>query len=217
MKGKEARDIILDIGRRMYTKGFVAANDGNISVRVGENEVWATPTGVSKGFMTEDMLVKLDLNGNILKGERKPSSEIKMHLRAYRENAALNAVCHAHPPIATAYAAAGRSIGTNALAESVLFLGTIPVAPYAELGTDAVADSIAPYVLTHPGVLLANHGLTTWAEEPYEAFYRMESIEHVAQIQMILSKKPLREQALSDSDVEALRRQRTKFGLTITS
>ena len=92
---KEAKEAILDIGQRMYVRNFVAANDGNISIRTGENEVWATPTGVSKGFMNKKMLVKVDLQGNVLEGTHKPSSELKMHLRAYQENPDLRSVCHA--------------------------------------------------------------------------------------------------------------------------
>ena len=99
MTEKEAKRAILDIGQRMYLRGFVAANDGNISVRTAENEVWATPTGVSKGYMKKKMLVKVDLEGRQLAGTWKPSSELKMHLRAYRENPELKSVCHAHPPI----------------------------------------------------------------------------------------------------------------------
>ena len=95
----EAKKGIIDIGQRMYAKNFVASNDGNISCRVSDNVIWATPTGVSKGFMTEDMLVKMTLDGEILEGTRKPSSEIKMHIRAYKENPRIMGVCHAHPPV----------------------------------------------------------------------------------------------------------------------
>ena len=96
---------LCQVGKLLYDRGYVAANDGNLSVRVGENALWVTPTGVSKGFMTEDMLVKLDLDGNVLAGTRKASSETKMHLRIYQENPDVRAVVHAHPPAATAFAA----------------------------------------------------------------------------------------------------------------
>ena len=102
----EAKQLILEVGRRMYNKNFVAANDGNISCKVGDNELWTTPTGVSKGYMTEDILVKVDLDGNILRGSTKPSSELKMHLRVYRENPQVKSVVHAHPPVATSFAIA---------------------------------------------------------------------------------------------------------------
>ena len=99
----QARSLILDVGRRLYHSGFVASNDGNITCKVGDNAIWATPTGVSKGFMTEEMLVKMDLDGNILEGTYKPSSEIKMHLRVFKENPQVQGVVHAHPLTATAF------------------------------------------------------------------------------------------------------------------
>ena len=210
---KEAKKAIIDIGQRMYVKGFVAANDGNISVRTGKNEVWATPTGVSKGYMKKKMLVKVDLNGNVLEGTYKPSSELKMHLRAYRENEALRSVCHAHPPICTSFAVAGIPLESPILAEAVITLGDVPIAPYAELGTEAVPNAIAPYCHTHNGVLLANHGVVTWAEEPYAAYYRLESMEHYAKILLITDKLLGSQQQLSDEQVERLIAMREKFGV----
>lgn len=179
---KQAKKAILDIGQRMYVRGFVAANDGNISVKTGDNEVWATPTGVSKGYMKKKMLVKVDLEGNLLEGTYKPSSELKMHLRAYRENEDIRSVCHAHPPICTCYAIAGLPLSAPVLAEAVITLGDVPIAPYVELGSSKVPEVIAPYCHTHNGILLANHGAVTWAEEPYAAYYRLESMEYYANI-----------------------------------
>lgn len=210
---KEAKKAIIDIGQRMYVRGFVAANDGNISVRTGRNEVWATPTGVSKGYMKKKMLVKVDLNGNVLEGTYKPSSELKMHLRAYRENEALRSVCHAHPPICTSFAVAGIPLDSPILAEAVITLGDVPIAPYAELGTKAVPEVIAPYCHTHNGVLLANHGAVTWAEEPYAAYYRLESMEYYAKILLITDKLIGSQQQLSDEQIERLIAMREKFGV----
>lgn len=210
---KEAKKAIIDIGQRMYIRGFVAANDGNISVRTSKNEVWATPTGVSKGYMKKRMLVKVDLDGNVLEGTYKPSSELKMHLRAYRENEALRSVCHAHPPICTSFAVAGIPLDSPILAEAVITLGDVPIAPYAELGTEAVPNAIAPYCHTHNGVLLANHGVVTWAEEPYAAYYRLESMEHYAKILLITDKLLGNQQQLSDEQVERLIAMREKFGV----
>ena len=213
MTEKEAKKAIIDIGQRMYVRGFVAANDGNISVRTGRNEVWATPTGVSKGYMKKKMLVKVDLDGNVLEGTYKPSSELKMHLRAYRENEALRSVCHAHPPICTSFAVAGIPLDSPILAEAVITLGDVPIAPYAELGTEAVPEVIAPYCHTHNGVLLANHGAVTWAEEPYAAYYRLESMEYYAKILLITDKLLGRQQQLSDEQIERLIAMREKFGV----
>ena len=116
----QARAEILAVGKKIYQRGLVAANDGNLSVRVGENAIWVTPTGVSKGDMTEDMLVKLDLEGNVLMGDRKPSSEVRMHLRIYQEDPEVRAVVHAHPPAATAFACAGIPLDKPLLQEGVV-------------------------------------------------------------------------------------------------
>ena len=213
MSEKKAKQAILDIGQRMYVRNFVAANDGNISIRTGENEVWATPTGVSKGFMKKKMLVKVDLEGNVLEGTRKPSSELKMHLRAYQENPALRSVCHAHPPICTCFAIAGIPLDVPVLAEAVITLGDVPVAPYAELGSKEVPEVIAPYCHTHNGVLLANHGAVTWAEDPYSAYYRLESMEYYANILMITGKILKEQNTLTEEQVERLLAMREKFGI----
>lgn len=210
---KQARKAIIDIGQRMYVRNFVAANDGNISVKTGDNEVWATPTGVSKGYMKKKMLVKVDLDGNILEGTYKPSSELKMHLRAYQENEDIKAVCHAHPPICTCYAIAGIPLSAPVLAEAVITLGDVPVAPYAELGSKEVPEAIAPYCHTHNGVLLANHGAVTWAGEPYAAYYRLESMEYYANILLITDKILGRQNLLTDDQVQRLLAMREKFGI----
>ena len=208
---KQAKKAIIDIGQRMYVRGFVAANDGNISVRTGENEVWATPTGVSKGYMKKKMLVKVDLDGTWLEGTYKPSSELKMHLRAYRENEALRSVCHAHPLVCTCFAVAGIPLSTPVLAEAVITLGEVPVAPYAELGSEEVPEVIAPYCHTHSGILLANHGAVTWAQDPYAAYYRLESMEHYARILLVTDKLLGKQNLLTGEQIDALLAMREKF------
>ena len=214
MTEKEAKKAIIDIGQRMYVRGFVAANDGNISVRTGKNEVWATPTGVSKGYMKKKMLVKVDLSGNVLEGTYKPSSELKMHLRAYKENESLQSVCHAHPPICTSFAVAGIPLESPILAEAVIMLGDVPVAPYAELGTEAVSEAVAPYCHTHNGVLLANHGAVTWAKEPYRAYYTLESMEYYAKILLITDRLLGGQNRLTDDQIQRLVAMREKFGIS---
>lgn len=180
----EARAEIIEVGKRMYTSGYVAANDGNISARVSENEIWATPTNVSKGFMTEDMLVKLDLNGNILDGKSKPSSEIKMHLALYRHRSDTLGVVHAHPPLATTFAAAGVPLNEALLQETVVQLGVVPVVPYTCPGSVELAESLAPYSDDYNAALLEYHGVVTWAESLMRAYYRLESVEYYAKITM---------------------------------
>ncbi|MBO5056110.1 MAG: class II aldolase/adducin family protein [Lachnospiraceae bacterium] len=213
MSEKKAKKAIIDIGQRMYVRNFVAANDGNISIKTGDNEVWATPTGVSKGFMKKSMLVKVDLDGNVLEGTRKPSSELKMHLRAYKENPEIKSVCHAHPPVCTCFAIAGIPLDTPVLAEAIITLGNVPVAPYAELGSKEVPEAIAPYCRTHNGVLLANHGAVTWAEDAYGAYYRLESMEYYANILMLTEKVIGKQNILSKEQIERLLAMRKKFGI----
>ncbi|MEY8351811.1 class II aldolase/adducin family protein [Lachnospiraceae bacterium 54-53] len=210
----EAKKAILSIGKRMYEKGFVASNDGNISCKVGPNTIWTTPTGVSKGFMTQDMLVKMDLSGKVLMGRLKPSSEVKMHLRVYKENPEVQAVTHAHPLVATSFSIAGISLDTAVLTEAVLGLGSIPIAKYATPGTEEVPDSIAPFVNTHNGVLLANHGALTWGKDITQAFHRLESIEYYATILMYTGNIIGRQNVLSCDQVNKLLDIRHKLGIT---
>ena len=188
LSDEEAKGAIIDIGKRMYDKGFVASNDGNISVKVAAHEIWVTPTGVSKGYMSEDMLVKLDLKGNILEGVLLPSSEIKMHLMVYSQSAEVMAVTHAHPPVATSFAISGIELDSAVLPEAVVNLGVVHIAPYATPGTQQVPESIKPFCRDFNAVLLANHGALTWGRDIYEAYYRLESLEHYANILMYSSR-----------------------------
>ena len=204
LSDSEAKRALVDIGRRTYEKGFVAANDGNISCKVDTNTIWITPAGVSKGFMTVDMMIKMDLDGKIIDGKLKPSSEFKMHLRVYKENHDVMAVTHAHPPIATSFAIAGISLDKAILPEAVTQLGSVPVAHYATPGSQDVPDSIAPYCKTHNAVLLANHGALSWGKDIYQAFYRMESIEYYASILMYTGYIIGKQNELSRSQVEEL-------------
>ncbi|MEM1484481.1 class II aldolase/adducin family protein [Oscillospiraceae bacterium PP1C4] len=213
MSDFEAKKAILDVGKRMYDRGFVAANDGNISCRVGPNALWTTPTGVSKGFMTQEMLVKVDLNGKVIMGKGKPSSELKMHLRVYQENPEVQAVTHAHPPIATSFAIAGISLERAILPEAVVQLGSVPIAHYATPGTQEVPDSIAPYCKTHNGVLLANHGALTWGNDIYQAYYRLESLEYYAGVLMNTNNIIGKANELSCKQVDDLITIRQKLGI----
>lgn len=211
---KEAKQAILEVGRRMYMKNFVASNDGNISCKVTDNTVWCTPTGVSKGFMTEEMLVLMDLQGNVVRGTAKPSSEMKMHLRVYNENPSVKAVVHAHPPAATSYAIAGLPLNRAILTEAVMGVGEIPIAPYAMPGTEEVPDSIAPFVNTHNGCLLANHGALAWGKDVMEAWMRMESIEYYALVSMYTNGLIGQANELTCEQVDRLIERRTNSGVT---
>lgn len=179
---QEAKAAILLCGARLYQRGFVAANDGNLSIKVSSNEIWTTPTGVSKGFMTKDMLVKVDPSGHILEGHCKPSSELKMHLRIYAEAPEVQAVVHAHPPVSTTFAVAGIPLDRPVLQEAVVQLGIVPIAPYAPPGSEALAESVAPFCKLARGLLLEYHGAVTWGSSIEQALNRMESMEHYATI-----------------------------------
>ena len=213
MPEQEAREAIVEIGRRIYQKGFVASNDGNISIRTGEDQLIATPTGVSKGFMSPDSLVKLDLDGRILEGNSKPSCEIRMHLRVFRENPDVRAVVHAHPLMATAYAVAGKPLDRPIITEGILQLGIVPVAPYATPSTEEVPDSIAPYCRDYNAVLLTNHGALTWGRDIGEAWRRMESVEYYASIMMITEKLLGEYRELTDQQISRLVDIRESMGI----
>src|SRR5918995_2007931 len=152
---------MVEVGRRLYARGFVASNDGNISVRLDEKRLITTPKSVSKGFMTPDMMVIVDFDGKKLSGERDPSSELPMHLEIYRNRPDVNAVVHAHPPIATGFAVAGIPLTRAVLAEVITTLGSIPIADFATPSTAELPDAVRKYIKAHDGMLLANHGAVT--------------------------------------------------------
>ena len=177
------RELICRVGGLLYDRGYAAANDGNLSVRVGEDRLLITPSGVGKGRMTPDMLLVTDLDGQVVEGDRHPSSETKMHLMVYRRRPDAGAVVHAHPPVSTAFAVCRRGLETPYLAELAAGLGTVPCTPsFAMLSTDQVPESIAPYLPDHNAVLLANHGALAWGADLWEAFDRLETVEHTAKI-----------------------------------
>ena len=185
----EAGLSICEYGRRLYARGLVAGNEGNISCRIGENEVIVTPTMESKGYMDPDMLVKVDLDCNKLGGVYDQSSEALMHLGIYKACEGITAVVHAHPVAATAFACCGRNVKIDSIAEAALFFGgELIVTPYAALGTAAVPESIAPYLSGRRALLLGNHGALTWARTLKEAFFLMESLEQICRIYLVSEK-----------------------------
>lgn len=177
------RALMCAVGKLLYDRGYVAANDGNLSMKTAPDRLLVTPSGVSKGRLTPDMLLVTDLEGNVLEGNRHPSSETKMHLAVYRGRPDVGAVVHAHPPVSTAFAVCRRGMETPYLSELVTGLGAVPCTPsFAMLSTDEVPRSVEPYLADHCAVLLANHGALTWGEDLWEAFDRMETVEHTAKI-----------------------------------
>lgn len=180
----EIKKEICEIGRRIYNDGFVAANDGNISVKVDENTFFTTPTGVSKGFMTPDMICKVDATGTPKEstGKYRPSSEFKMHLKVYKERPDVNSVVHAHPPIATSFAIAGIALDKMIMPEAVIFLGAVPIAQYGTPSTMEIPESLEPYIQDYDAILLANHGALSFGCDLNTAFFRMESTEFYAKL-----------------------------------
>lgn len=179
----EEREAVCRVGKLLYDRGYVAANDGNISVKVGEDRLLITPSGISKGRMTPEMLLVTDLDGEVIEGDRHPSSEGKMHLEVYRGRADVNAVVHAHPPVSTAFAVCRRGLETPYLSELVAGLGQVPCTPsFAMLSTEEVPQSVRPYLADYNALLLANHGALAWGGDLWEAFDRLETVEHTAKI-----------------------------------
>jgi L-fuculose-phosphate aldolase len=169
----------------MYERRFIVAGDGNISVKIGETCILATPTTLCKGMLTPDQIVKLDLDGNVLDGEYQPSSEIKMHLAAYNTRPDIHAVVHAHPPISTGFAVAGIPLDQLILAEMVVNFGAIPLAPYHSPSTAELADEVAEKVRCYDAVLMANHGVMTIGPDLHTAYHRLEMVEQFATISLV--------------------------------
>ncbi len=180
----EIRQQICEIGKRMYDRRMVAANDGNISVRLDEHRILCTPTGVSKGFMTPESLCVVDESGKLLEaeGEYRPSSEIRMHVRVYEKRPDVGAVVHAHPVFATSFAVAGIPLDRPVLSEAVVSLGCVPVAEYGTPSTMELPDHLEKYLPYYDAVLLEHHGALTWGADLLTAYFRMESVEYYAEL-----------------------------------
>ena len=208
---EEHRRDICTAGRWLRERGFVVATDGNISVRLDSHRILTSPTGVNKGTMAEEDVVIVDLEGHRLSGRRNPSSELAMHLLIYRLRPDINAVCHAHPPTATGYAAASIPLNKALLCELVIALGCVPVARYGTPGTSELTAAIEPLVHGHDAILMANHGVVTYGPDLLTAFFRMETTEHFARVALVtelLGKQVL----LSGGDVEKLLAARARYG-----
>jgi len=208
-EAQHRRDICA-VGRWIHDREYVASTDGNISVRLGPDRILLTPTSMSKAMMNPEDLVIVDFDGKRVSGHRKPSTELGMHILIYRLRPDINAVCHAHPPTATGYAAAGLPLDKPILCELVIGLGSIPVARYGTPGTSELGASIEPYVQDHDAILMANHGVVTYGPDLLTAYLRMETTEHFAQVSLVterLGKSLL----LSGADVEKLVAARARY------
>jgi L-fuculose-phosphate aldolase len=209
----QLRADIVEVGRRMYARGYTASNDGSISARLDDRRLLMTPKSICKGFMEPSMMCITDLDGTKLAGERDPSSEMQMHLEVYRQRPDVNAVVHAHPPVATAFAVAGIPLDRAVLAEVVTTLGSVPIAEYATPSTKELPDAVRKYVKAHDGMLLANHGALTLGTDLFSAYYKMETIEHFANISFV-ARMLGGERLLSRDEVVRLQGLRGMYGIS---
>jgi L-fuculose-phosphate aldolase len=209
---KEHRQDIIEVGKLVYQKGWVAANDGNITVRMGPDRLLCTPTGVSKGLMHPDDLIICDMQGNKLEGKLERTSEVAMHLLIYSMRPDVNAVVHAHPPVATGYATAGKPLNLALLPEVIIGLGCVPLVEYGLPGTQALTDPMKPYIPKYDAILMANHGAVCYGEDVFKAFFRMETTEHYARIALVAELLG-GATVLPKTEVEKLFDSRTRYGV----
>jgi L-fuculose-phosphate aldolase len=207
MSELELRQELLRIGRLLHEKNFVAATDGNISARVNSKSILVTPTGMSKGMLCLEDLLLVDPEGRKLAGTREVSTELSMHLLIYRLRGDVNAVVHAHPPTATGFAAAGLALNEPLIAEVELSIGRVPLACYALPGSAELCDGLSPLITGHQAILMANHGVVTYAEDLLAAYMHMETVEHFARIYLVTHQLG-RRHALDHRQVEELRELR---------
>ncbi|MFQ5664320.1 MAG: class II aldolase/adducin family protein [Terriglobia bacterium] len=207
---EEHRREICTVGRWIHQREYVAATDGNLSVRLDPQRILTTPTGMSKGMMEPDDLVVVDSQGKKIQGRCNASSEIAMHLLIYKRRPDVHAVVHAHPPVATGYAAAGLPLNQALISEVVLALGCIPLAQYGTPGTPELSQALSPLVTQYDAILMANHGVVTYGDHLLRAYMRMETVEHFARISLVtylLGRQTL----LSRQEVEKLGEARARY------
>lgn len=209
---RQHKETICEIGRRVYQRGFAAANDGNISIRLNEKEILCTPTGVSKGYMKPDDLCVVDPDGKQLRGQKRRTSEILLHLAVYRENPKIGGVVHCHPPHATAFAIAHEPIPKCVLPEVEVFLGEVPIAEYETPGTQKFAETIRPYIKDSNTIILANHGTVAFAEKLETAYFNTEIIDAYCKM-LILAKQLGRINYFSPQQTQELLDMKKRLGI----
>lgn len=182
---RRLKEQICEIGRRVYNKGFAAANDGNISIRVGENEVLCSPTMICKGFMKPEDICAVDLEGNQIAGTRKRTSEILLHLAIMKARPDVKSVVHCHPPHATAFAVAREPVPQCVLPEVEVFMGEIPMAPYETPGGQKFADTVLPFVESTNTIILNNHGTVSFGEDLEQAYWKTEILDSYCRILLL--------------------------------
>ncbi len=213
---QEQRDELVRVCRRIYEKGWVAANDGNVSIRLDRDRILCTPTAMSKGSIEAGDLILCDMEGNKLEGHRECTSEIAMHTLIYSMRPDIHAVVHAHPPVATGFAVASRALDKALLPEVVIQLGAVPLARYGLPGTPAITEGMVPFIPNYDALLLENHGCTAYGADVWQAFFRMEVVEHFARItfvaEMLGGARPL-----PRDEVEKLFKARQRYNVNARS
>ena len=184
-KMQKHREDLVQVCRLIYEKGWVAMNDGNVSIRLDDDRILCTPTAVSKRLVRIQDVILCDSSGRKIKGQRKCTSEIAMHVAIYEHRPDVRSVVHAHPPIATGFASAGRALDKALLPEVIIQLGAVPLAAYGLPGTAALSEGMKPFLAEYDAILLENHGCTTYGADVWEAFFRMEMVEHLAKITFV--------------------------------
>lgn len=214
MKEREIREQICDVCSKMWQQGWVAANDGNITVKLDKDIYLATPTGISKSFITPDKIVKINSKGEMIEENNgyRPSSEIKMHLKCYEKREDIGAAVHAHPPTATGFALAGKPMDSYSLIECVIAIGSVPIAPYGTPSTDEVPKSIEPYLNEHDVILLENHGALSVGVDLITAYYRMETLELWAKTSFVAQMLG-KENEISRENIERLINMRSYYNV----
>ncbi len=207
---RQHREDIVRFGKLLHHHGFVAATDGNLSVRLDQETVLTTPTGMSKGMMEPEDLVVVDMNARKVIGRRVPSSEMAMHLMIYKLRPDAHGIVHAHPPTATGYAAAGLPLNQALISEVVIGLGCVPLAKYGTPGTKELTDALRPLIPQYDAILMANHGVVTYGEDLLAAFMKMETVEHFARIALVTHLLG-RQQLLSEEEVSKLYEARERY------
>lgn len=209
---RELREDIVQVGRLVFDKGWVAANDGNISIRLDDERILCTPTATCKGMLHVDDLIIVDMQGNKIQGRKERTSEIMMHLTVYNLRPDIMSVVHAHPPVATGYATAGRSLSLALLPEVVISMGCVPLAGYGLPGTDELTDPMLPLIPKYDALLMANHGSVCYGKDVFQAYFRMETVEHFARISLVaeLLGGP---KALPQVEVDKLLDSRSRYGV----
>ena len=208
----EHRQDLLRICRLIYDKGWVAMNDGNVSIRLDDDRILCTPTAISKGFVEPEDLIICDQAGKKIEGHRNGTSEIAMHLTIYSLRPDVRSIVHAHPPTATGFASAGRALNKAMLPEVVIQLGAVPLAAYGLPGTPALSDGMLPFIANYDAMLLENHGCTAYGRDVWEAFFRMEMVEHFARITFVAELMG-GAQALPREEVEKLFAARSRYNV----